>query len=163
LLEFATAFAGGWLSWQSASFTRKRSQVQVLYRPPLLCPRLRETRSPDSLVGAASALLQSSAFLKSDHPLFGRRSAVTNHGRPAEVAERQTRYVQGVVSARAWGFKSPPRHQYSPAAASRACSSVDRALPCGGRGRGFESRQARHISRTRGSVAQGLEQPAHNR
>ena len=28
---------------------------------------------------------------------------------------------------------------------SRACSSVDRALPCGGRGREFESRQARHF------------------
>jgi hypothetical protein len=28
----------------------------------------------------------------------------------AGVAERQTRYVQGVVSARAWEFKSPPRH-----------------------------------------------------
>ena len=28
---------------------------------------------------------------------------------------------------------------------TRACSSVDRALPCGGRGRGFESRQARHL------------------
>ena len=26
-----------------------------------------------------------------------------------------------------------------------ACSSVERALPCGGRGRGFESRQARHF------------------
>ena len=26
----------------------------------------------------------------------------------------------------------------------RACSSADRALPCGGRGRGFKSRQARH-------------------
>ena len=31
----------------------------------------------------------------------------------AEVAERQTRCVQGAVSARAWGFKSPPRHQYN--------------------------------------------------
>ena len=31
----------------------------------------------------------------------------------AEVAERQTRYVQGVVSARACGFKSRPRHQYN--------------------------------------------------
>lgn len=29
----------------------------------------------------------------------------------AEVAERQTRYVQGVVSLRAWEFKSPLRHQ----------------------------------------------------
>ncbi len=28
---------------------------------------------------------------------------------------------------------------------TRACSSVDRALPCGGRGREFESRQARHL------------------
>ena len=28
---------------------------------------------------------------------------------------------------------------------TRACSSVDRALPCGGRGREFESRQARHF------------------
>ena len=27
---------------------------------------------------------------------------------------------------------------------SCACSSADRALPCGGRGRGFESRQAHH-------------------
>lgn len=31
--------------------------------------------------------------------------------RPAEVAEWQTRYVQGVVSLRAWGFKSPLRHR----------------------------------------------------
>ena len=30
----------------------------------------------------------------------------------AEVAEWQTRYVQGVVSVRAWGFKSPLRHQH---------------------------------------------------
>ena len=29
----------------------------------------------------------------------------------AEVAEWQTRYVQGVVSLWAWGFKSPLRHQ----------------------------------------------------
>gem|GEM_PF-5072241 len=29
---------------------------------------------------------------------------------PAEVAEWQTRYVQGVVSVRAWEFKSPLRH-----------------------------------------------------
>ena len=28
----------------------------------------------------------------------------------AEVAEWQTRYVQGVVSVRAWEFKSPLRH-----------------------------------------------------
>ena len=28
---------------------------------------------------------------------------------------------------------------------TRACSSVERALPCGGRGREFESRQARHL------------------
>ena len=30
---------------------------------------------------------------------------------PAEVAKWQTRYVQGVVSVRAWEFKSPLRHQ----------------------------------------------------
>ena len=30
---------------------------------------------------------------------------------------------------------------------TRACSSEDRALPCGGRGREFESRQARHFPR----------------
>ena len=64
------------------------------------------------------------------------------------------------------GFKSLPRHQPfpkgnrprpHPVPAGRfqeqgklpripcACSSVERALPCGGRGRGFESRQARHF------------------
>ena len=32
---------------------------------------------------------------------------------------------------------------------TRACSSADRALPCGGRGRGFESRQARHLYQSR--------------
>ena len=37
----------------------------------------------------------------------------------AEVAEWQTRYVQGVVSVRAWEFNSPPRHQKI-----SACSSV---------------------------------------
>ncbi len=31
----------------------------------------------------------------------------------AEVAEWQTRYVQGVVLVRAWEFKSPLRHHYS--------------------------------------------------
>jgi putative endonuclease len=51
---------------ESACFTRKRSQVQTLHRPPLL---------------------------------------------GAEVAERQTRCVQGAVPDRAWGFKSPLRHQ----------------------------------------------------
>ena len=59
----------------------------------------------------------------------------------AEVAEWQTRCVQGAVSLRMCGFKSLPRHQTAP----RACSSEDRALPCGGRGREFESRQARHF------------------
>jgi hypothetical protein len=38
----------------------------------------------------------------------------------AEVAEWQTRYVQGVVFERAWEFKSPPRHQIT----KGACSSV---------------------------------------
>jgi hypothetical protein len=52
--------------WESACFTRKRSQVQALHRPP-----------PQG----------------------------------AEVAERQTRCVQGAVPDRAWGFKSPLRHQ----------------------------------------------------
>ena len=83
----------------------------------------------------------------------------------AEVAKRQTRCVQGAVSLWTCGFKSLPRHQpfpervparphQKPAGKARkqgkvpglcACSSVDRALPCGGRGRGFESRQARHF------------------
>ena len=62
----------------------------------------------------------------------------------AEVAKRQTRCVQGAVSLWTCGFKSLPRHQKCPGFTS-ACSSVDRALPCGGRGRGFESRQARHF------------------
>ena len=40
------------------------------------------------------------------------KSSIAHHqGVPAEVAERQTRYVQGVVSLRACGFKSRPRHQ----------------------------------------------------
>ena len=45
-----------------------------------------------------------------------KRSLVQAQYRPpcnptcAEVAEWQTRYVQGVVSLRAWGFKSPLRH-----------------------------------------------------
>ncbi len=30
----------------------------------------------------------------------------------AEVAEWQTRYVQGVVLVRAWEFKSPLRHHH---------------------------------------------------
>ncbi len=38
----------------------------------------------------------------------------------AEVAEWQTRYVQGVVSIRAWEFKSPLRHHSH----LGACSSV---------------------------------------
>ncbi len=37
----------------------------------------------------------------------GFKSSTAHH---AEVAEWQTRYVQGVVSVRAWEFKSPLRH-----------------------------------------------------
>ena len=86
----------------------------------------------------------------------------------AEVAKRQTRCVQGAVSFMDVWVQIPP----SAPALSRmdfgsgpiltrpacrfqeqgklprikcACSSVERALPCGGRGRGFESRQARHF------------------
>ena len=69
------------------------------------------------------------------------RSGTQNGNHLAEVAKRQTRCVQGAVSFRTCGFKSLPRHQFP----TRACSSVDRALPCGGRGREFESRQARHF------------------
>ncbi len=36
------------------------------------------------------------------------KSSTAHH---AEVAKWQTRYVQGVVSVRAWEFKSPLRHQ----------------------------------------------------
>ena len=49
----------------------------------------------------------------------------TAHHVSAEVAERQTRYVQGVVSIRAWEFKSPLRHH-------ALVAQLDRAQPCGG-------------------------------
>src|SRR5690242_11360468 len=42
-----------------------------------------------------------------NYPQFGYNKPHQPH---AEVAERQTRYVQGVVSLRAWEFKSPLRH-----------------------------------------------------
>src|SRR5437868_4354285 len=41
-----------------------------------------------------------------------RRECGRGRSKRAEVAERQTRYVQGVVSIRAWEFKSPLRHQH---------------------------------------------------
>ena len=84
----------------------------------------------------------------------------------AEVAKRQTRCVQGAVSFMDVWVQIPPSapalSERKPAAAPSgpgrpisgqgkipripcACSSVERALPCGGRGRGFESRQARHF------------------
>ena len=50
------------------------------------------------------------------------KSSTAHH---AEVAEWQTRYVQGVVSIRAWEFKSPLRH-YSYLG---ACSSVIERSP----------------------------------
>ena len=71
----------------------------------------------------------------------GRSGTQKTENHLAEVAKRQTRCVQGAVSFRTCGFKSLPRHHFP----TRACSSVDRALPCGGRGREFESRQARHF------------------
>ena len=77
----------------------------------------------------------------------------TTENHRAEVAKRQTRCVQGAVSFRTCGFKSLPRHHFP----TRACSSVDRALPCGGRGREFESRQARHffaLAKDHGRLAQ---------
>ena len=40
---------------------------------------------------------------------------------------------------------SAPTNRRSQRQPSRACSSEDRALPCGGRGREFESRQAHHF------------------
>ena len=85
------------------------------------------------------------------------------------MAERKTRCVQGAVSLWTCGFKSHSRHQLfrvgEPGQGlatvirvyTRACSSVERALPCGGRGRGFESRQARHF---RGSLTG---RPGHSR
>ena len=42
----------------------------------------------------------------------------------AEVAERQTRYVQGVVGVTPWEFKSPLRHQVGKTA------GVARRFPC---------------------------------
>jgi hypothetical protein len=78
------------------------------------------------------------------------------------VAKRQTRCVQGAVSITDVWVQIPPSAPIVPSAQlrhggsrlpgsrrylqtpMRACSSVDRALPCGGRGRGFESRQAHH-------------------
>lgn len=41
-------------------------------------------------------------------PAFGSEIFTTLH---AEVAKRQTRYVQGVVGVTPWEFKSPLRHQ----------------------------------------------------
>ena len=53
------------------------------------------------------------------------KSGIGDH---AEVAEWQTRYVQGVVSVRAWEFKSPLRHITILALVAQ----LDRAQPCGG-------------------------------
>ncbi len=52
----------------------------------------------------------------------------------AEVAEWQTRYVQGVVSARAWEFKSPLRHHLylTDRIYVALVAQMDRAQPCGG-------------------------------
>ena len=53
----------------------------------------------------------------------------------AEVAEWQTRYVQGVVSARAWEFKSPLRHVLElldKIGRKALVAQLDRAQPCGG-------------------------------
>ena len=58
-----------------------------------------------------------------EQSVFSHRLSCSNHNRGltvwrltngcAEVAERQTRYVQGVVPARACGFKSLLRHHYN--------------------------------------------------
>ena len=78
----------------------------------------------------------STAHQRSDH--------VTGTG--PKWRNRQTRYVQGVVSLRSCEFKSRLRHHHPSVRCSRSCarSSGDRALPCGGRGRKFESCRAHH-------------------
>jgi hypothetical protein len=50
----------------------------------------------------------------------------------AEVAEWQTRYVQGVVSVRACEFKSHLRHQLNNRYKLALVAQLDRAQPCGG-------------------------------
>ena len=82
----------------------------------------------------------------------------------AEVAERQTRYVQGVVSARACGFKSRPRHHH-PAVMHGVHALVAQWIeryPAEVEAVG-SSPAKRAIFPSCGSVAQGLERPAHNR
>ena len=97
---------------QSASFTPRRSEVQVLHRPPVLGEPGASGHGPDS-----------------GGPRWrnGRRAAF------------RAQCPYGCVGSNpSLGTK---KH-------SRACSSEDRALPCGGRGREFESRQARHFPST---------------
>ena len=54
----------------------------------------------------------------------------------AEVAERQTRYVQGVVPLWVCGFKSHLRHQRARSgkivSVRALVAQLDRAQPCGG-------------------------------
>ena len=101
---------------QSASFTPRRSEVQVLHRPPRL---------------------QGKGELWASRPDSG--GPRWRNGRRAAF---RAQCPYGCVGSNpSLGTNQQPGHSWR----SRACSSEDRALPCGGRGREFESRQARHF------------------
>ena len=101
---------------QSASFTPRRSEVQVLHRPPCRKGLPEPGGGPGSpgRGGGTADALRSGRSILTDVWVQIPPSAPT----PAKLAQRHP---------------------------SCACSSVDRALPCGGRGREFESRQAHHF------------------
>ena len=109
IIEAVPAFRAVSSVGQSASFTPRRSEVQVLHRPPVqgTWELWASARTPAGRGGGTADALRSG------------RSVLTD----------------------VW-VQIPPS---APNSAPRACSSEDRALPCGGRGREFESRQARHF------------------
>lgn len=90
-------------------------------------------RTPDDLIFDNKALRSSTLR----GATLGRATSLEGVGLPcynpeaarearAEVAERQTRCVQGAVSARACGFKSRPRHQHRIASRALVAQWIER-------------------------------------
>ena len=148
---------GNVAQWQSGRFISARSQVRTLSLPhqtrrPI--GRL-DSRAVSSVVRALASHARGPRFdpstahqgpgvVGADEGIwparatraFGSLTEVPLECGCAEVAERQTRYVQGVVPLWVCGFKSHLRHQRARSgeivSVRALVAQLDRAQPCGG-------------------------------
>ena len=148
---------GNVAQWQSGRFISARSQVRTLslpHQPRRPIGRL-HSRAVSSVVRALASHARGPRFdpstahqgpgvVGADEGIwparatraFGSLTEVPLECGCAEVAERQTRYVQGVVPLWVCGFKSHLRHQRARSgeivSVRALVAQLDRAQPCGG-------------------------------